>query len=90
MREHKLSEAAEAAKPGRGETMVGQVVQELLDKGVAEGLAQGEAKGKADLLTRLREHRFGRLPEAVLSRIASASQAESWSLGSRPHWTRAP
>lgn len=63
-----LSAAAEAAKPGRGGAMVGHVVQELLD--------QGETEGRADSLTRLLEHRFGQRPEAVLSLIASASQAE--------------
>ena len=52
--------------------MVGHVVQELLDEGKAVGLTEG----RADLLTRLLEHRFGQLPEAVVSLIASASQAE--------------
>ena len=60
--------------------MVGHVVQELLDEGkavgLAEGLAEGRAEGRADLLTRLLEHRFGQLPEAVVSLIASASEAE--------------
>ena len=64
--------------------MVGHVVQELLDQGetkglaagLAKGLAEGRAEGLADSLTRLLEHRFGQLPEAVLSLIASASQAE--------------
>ncbi|MDE0108244.1 MAG: hypothetical protein OXN96_10555 [Bryobacterales bacterium] len=52
--------------------MVGHVVQELLDQGETKGLA----KGRADLLTRLLEHRFGQLPEAAVSLIASASEAE--------------
>ena len=64
--------------------MVGHVVQELLDqgetkgraKGRAEGRAKGCAEGRADSLKRLLEHRFGQLPEAVVSLIASASQAE--------------
>ena len=52
--------------------MVGHVVQELLDQGETKGLA----KGQADSLTRLLEHRFGQLPEAAVSLISSASQAE--------------
>ena len=63
-----LEEVAEQAKPGRGEDMVGQVLQELID--------QGEAKGLARTLTRLLEHRFGALPIAVRSRIAMASARE--------------
>ena len=52
--------------------MVGHVVQELLDEGEAVGLTEG----RADFLTRLLEHRFGQLPEEVVSLIASASEAE--------------
>ena len=76
VRRSTLSAVAEAAKPGRGEAMVGQVVQELLDEGKTEGRTEGRAEGRADSLTELLEHRFGQLPEAVLSLIASASQAE--------------
>lgn len=71
-----LSAAAEAAKPGRGEAMVGHVVQELLDEGKTAGLTEGLTTGRADSLTQLLEHRFGQLPEAVQRLIASASQAE--------------
>ena len=63
-----LEEVAEQAKPRRGEDMVGQALQELID--------QGEAKGLARTLTRLLEHRFGALPIAVRSRIAMASARE--------------
>ena len=63
-----LTAAAEAAKPGRGKTMVGQVAQELI--------AKGEAKGLANSLRQLLEHRFGPLAQAVLGRIESASPVE--------------
>ncbi len=63
-----VSAAAEEALPGRGEAMVGQVVQELLD--------QGETKGRADSLAWLLEHRFGQLPSAIRRRIADAPQGE--------------
>ena len=80
MRVAVLSAAAEAAKPGRGKTMVGQVAQALIAKGEARGLAKGEAKGEAkglaNSLRQLLEHRFGPLAQAVLGRIESASPAE--------------
>ena len=63
-----LSAAAEAAKPGRGKTMVGQVAQELIDK--------GEARGLANSLRQLLEHRFGPLAQAVPVRTEKASPAE--------------
>ena len=83
-----VSAAAEEALPGRGETMVGQVVQELLDQGEAKGLAKGRAEGLTegrvegrvegltDSLTWLLEDRFGQLPEALRNRIADASQGQ--------------
>ncbi len=40
-----LETAAEQAKPGRGQAMVGQVVQELIEKGKALGLEQGIEQG---------------------------------------------
>ena len=64
--------------------MVGQIVQELIDRGKAQGLAQGlikgeakgEAKGLAGALTRLLERRFGMLPRAVRRWIATAPASE--------------
>ncbi|MDE0105268.1 MAG: hypothetical protein OXN89_23070, partial [Bryobacterales bacterium] len=53
---------------GRGEAVVGQIVQELIDKGMAQGMA--------GTLSQLLEHRFGRLPRPVRSRIAGASPSE--------------
>ncbi len=40
-----LSAVAEEALPGRGERMVGHVVQELLDQGALQGRAEGRAEG---------------------------------------------
>lgn len=75
-----LETAAEQAKPGRGQAMVGQVVQELIQKGKAlgleQGLEQGEAKGLAGTLSQLLEHRFGQLPHPVRRRIAVAAPTE--------------
>ena len=75
-----LQSAAEAAQPGRGEHFVGEVVQELLDRGEAKGIvlgeAKGEAKGRAEALLMLLEHRLGPLPEAVVRRVRAASLAE--------------
>ncbi len=64
--------------------MVGQVLQEILDRGEARGLAKGlikgEAKGLACALTRLLESRFDRLPGPVRRRIATArtSELDDW------------
>ncbi len=63
-----LELAAEQAKPGRGETVVGQVVQDLIQEGKAQGLA--------GTLSELLEHHFGRLPRLVRRRIAVAAQPE--------------
>ena len=92
VRPETLQAAAEKAKPGRGEAVVGQIVQELIDKGVSlglaqglekglaqgleKGLAQGMAQGMAGTLSQLLEHRFGRLPRPVRSRIAEDSPSE--------------
>ena len=40
-----LAEEAERVKPGRGESRVGDVVQELIDQGRAEGFEQGFEQG---------------------------------------------
>ena len=76
----KLQMAAEQAKPGRGERVVGQVVQELIDEGKALGLDEGKAlglaQGLAGTLSELLEHRFGRLPSSIRLRIAAAGPAE--------------
>ncbi|MDE0102451.1 MAG: Rpn family recombination-promoting nuclease/putative transposase [Bryobacterales bacterium] len=67
-----LGKVAEQAKPGRGEDMVAQGFQEIMDLGVAKG----EAKGLARALRRLLERRFGPLPLAVRTRIAGASASD--------------
>ena len=68
--------------------MVGQVVEELLNRGKAKWLAQGRAEGEATgeakgeakalarALRRLLERRFGPLPPAVRTRIAGASASD--------------
>ncbi len=79
-----LRAAAERAKPGRGETLVGEFVQELIDQGLAQGLklgrgqgrTEGIAEGEARTLTWLLEHRFGQLPRSARRRIEHASAAE--------------
>ncbi len=79
-----LQAVAERAKPGRGETLVGEVVQELIDQGLAQGLklgrdqgrTEGIAEGEARTLTWLLEHRFGQLPRSAGRRIERASPAE--------------
>ena len=73
-----------AGQSGKGEQIVGEIVQELLDLGKAEGIVLGEATGtikgepegeaKASLM--LLEHRFGPLPEAVVRRVRGAPLAE--------------
>ena len=83
-----LAEVAEQAKPGRGKAVVGQVLQEILDRGEAKGLVKGLVKGEAKglvkglacALTRLLESRFDRLPGTVLRRIATArtSELDDW------------
>ncbi len=83
-----LAEVAEQAKPGRGKAVVGQVLQEILDRGEAKGLVKGLVKGEAKglvkglacALTRLLESRFDRLPGTVLRRIATArtSEPDAW------------
>ena len=45
---------------------------EGMSKGLSEGIAKGMAEGKAADVTRLLQHRFGALPQAVQSRIAAA------------------
>ncbi len=56
--------------------MVGQVAQELIERGKAQGLALG----MAGALTRVLERRFGMLPRAVRRWIATASASELDSL----------
>jgi hypothetical protein len=41
--------------------------------GFAVGRALGEACGKAELLTKFLERRFGALPDAIRSQVASAN-----------------
>ncbi len=79
-----LAQAAERVKPGRGESRVGEVVQELIDQGMAEGLKQGMAQGmeqgkvqeRVQILTRLLEHRFGPVPPGIRQRIRTATPEE--------------
>ncbi len=42
-----LGDVAEVVKPRRGKAVVGQIVQELIDRGKAQGLTQGLIKGEA-------------------------------------------
>ncbi len=71
-----LERTAATVKPGRGKAMVGQVAQELIERGKAQGLLQGEAKGLAVALTRVLERRFGMLPRTARRWIAMASASE--------------
>ena len=66
--------------------MVGHVVQELLDEGKAVGLAEG----RADLLTRLLEHRFGQTARGGGEPNRKCFRRPNWSLGSRPRWMQLP
>ncbi len=43
-----LERTAERVMPGRGKAMVGQVAQELIERGEANGLVKGKALGKAE------------------------------------------
>ena len=54
-------------------SVIGRARAEAMAEGEANGEARGEAKGKASLLSRLLEHRFGRLPSRVRKRLQSAS-----------------
>ena len=81
--------AAGRAKPGRGERIVGEIVQELIDigraegraeakaegraEGRAEGIVEGRAEGTANTLMKLLKHRFGSLPETARRQIRDAS-----------------
>ena len=67
-----LRTAAGWAKRGLGVRIVGEIVQELLDRGKAET--------KAEDLMKLLKHRFGTLPGRVRRQIAEASlgQLDVW------------
>ena len=71
-----LRTAAGRAKPGRGERIVGEIVQELLDRGKSEG----KAESLADALMKLPKHRFGTLPGRVRRQVTEASlgQLDVW------------
>ena len=87
-----LEAAAERAKPGRGEQIVGPIVQELIDQGRVEGRVEGKvegraqgkvegmAQGMANALMKLLEHRFGPLAGTVRRQIEEASpvQLDVW------------
>ncbi len=64
-----LAQAAERVKPGRGESRVGEVVQELID----QGMEQGKVQERVQILTRLLEHRFGPVPPGIRQRIRTAT-----------------
>ena len=76
--------AAARVKPGRGERIVGEIVQELIDIGKAEGKAEGRAEAQAEerahFLMMLLKHRFGPLPGTVHRQIKDASpvQLSAW------------
>ena len=67
-----LAQAAERVKPGRGESRVGEVVQELID----QGMEQGKVQERVQILTRLLEHRFGPVPPGIRQRIRTATPEE--------------
>ena len=70
---------------------MGEVVQELIDRGKAEGLVVGEVNDEAKALLMLLEHRFGPLPEAGVRRVRGASLAEldAWFAVALAAWTLA-
>ena len=55
---------------------MGQVVQELIDQGMAQGMEQGKVQERAQILTRLLEHRFGPVPQGIRRRIRTATPDE--------------
>jgi hypothetical protein len=55
----------------KGTSKLGFAVGRAL--GEACGEARGEARGKAELLTKFLERRFGSLPDAIRSQVASAN-----------------
>jgi hypothetical protein len=54
--------------------------EEGLRTGMRKGLRTGRREGEAEILIRLLEKRFGKLPESVRPRVrqASQSQLEAW------------
>jgi hypothetical protein len=46
------------------------------DRAVQEGEARGKAEGKAELLLRLLQKRFGRVPAATTKRVLTAKPAD--------------
>lgn len=59
-----------------------QILLEGEARGEARGETRGEARGRATLLLQQLERRFGALPEAIITRVTTASIAEldAWAL----------
>jgi len=51
-------------------------VSEGLSQGITQGISQGMSKGQATTLLRQLQKRFGPLPDAIVARITTATQAE--------------
>ena len=80
----KIADAKAKHKAGQKESVMGRMMENLIDEGRVEGRVEGEvrgiAKGEAKSLTRLLERRFGPLPAAIKSRIdgADLNQLDAW------------
>ena len=76
----KIADAKAKHKAGQKESVMGRMMENLIDEGRVEGEARGIAKGEAKSLTRLLERRFGPLPAAIKSRIdgADLNQLDAW------------
>ena len=57
-------------------TTAEMIAKEGEARGEARGLAQGQAQGKAELVLRQLTLRFGALPQAARSRVATATTEE--------------
>ena len=84
----KIADAKAKHKAGQKESVMGRMMENLIDEGRVEGriegeargIAKGRAEGEAKSLTRLLERRFGPLPVAIKSRIdgADLNQLDAW------------
>ena len=100
----KIADAKAKHKAGQKESVMGRMMENLIDegrvegeargiaKGEARGIAKGRAEGEAKSLTRLLERRFGPLPVAIKSWIdgADLNQLDAWidRVLTRRAWTR--
>jgi hypothetical protein len=57
-------------------TTAERIRQEGISQGITQGITQGMAQGQAATLLRQLQRRFGPLPDAVVARITTATQAE--------------